>query len=177
LTRGWFGGRIGRSREGKGERMAEGPSFDLSKMTTAAKIVMVGGILYLINLFLPWNKACFGGGSIGGVEIPSACASVNGLHGLGVINLILVLVIIVMEIIIIMGLENNMPMEAAQRQMVGAGLVGLLIILTLLKILVDNEALSWPAWLGLILSGVMGYGAFMRFQEAKTSGGDAGGLA
>ena len=159
--------------------MAEGPGFDLSKMTTAAKITLVGGILYLINLFLPWNKACFGGGSIGGVEIPSACASVHGIHGLGVIKLILVLVIIVMEIIIIMGLESNMPMQAEQRQMIGSGLVGLLLILTLLKILVDNEALSWPAWLGLILAAVMGYGAFMRFQEAKSGagGGDAGGIA
>ena len=155
--------------------MAEGPGFDLAKMTTAAKIILVSGILYLINLFLPWNKACFGGGSIEGFEIPSACASVNGLHGLGVINLILVLVIIAMEIIIIMGLENNMPMEAAQRQMIGSGLIGLLLILTLIKILVDNEALSWPAWLGLILAAVMAYGGFMRFQEAQAGGGGTAG--
>lgn len=153
--------------------MAEGPGFDLSKMTTAAKIILAGGILYLINLFLPWNKACFGGGSIGGVEIPSACASVNGLHGLGVLNLILVLVIIAMEIIVIMGLEGNMPMQAEQRQMIASGIVGLLLILTLIKILVDNEFLNWPAWLGLILAGVMSYGAFMRFQEAQAAGGGA----
>lgn len=159
--------------------MTEGSSFDLSKMSTAAKIILAGGILYLIDLFLPWNKVCFGGGSVEGFAIPSACASVNGLHGLGILNLLLVIVIIAMEVIIIMGLEGSMPMQAEQRQMVGSGLVGLLLILTLLKVLVDNEAISWPAWLGLILAAAMAYGGFTRFKEAKAggSGGSAAGGA
>ena len=154
--------------------MAEGPSFDISKMTTAAKIILVSGIVYLVNLFLPWQKVCFGGGDISGIAIPQVCPAIAGTHGLGIINLLLVIVIIAMEIMVVMGLDANMPMKAEQRQIVGSGLVGLLLILTLLKVLlVDNDYLSWPAWLGIILAAVMGYGGFMRFQEAQSSGGAA----
>ena len=154
--------------------MAEGPGFDISKMTTAAKIILVSGIVYLINLFLPWNKVCAGGGDIGGIAIPSYCVNVGGTHGLGIVLLLLVIVIIAMEIMIIMGLDANMPMEAKQRQVIGSGLVGLLLILTLLKVLlVDNDYLSWPAWLGIILAAIMGYGGFMRFQESQSAGGAA----
>ena len=158
------------AQEGSG-----GPNFDISKMTTAAKIILGSAIGYLIFLFMPWNRACFGGGSIAGTTIPSVCGSVGGTHGLGILNLILVIVIIAMEIMVIMGLDANMPMAAEQRQIIGSGLVGVLLVLTLLKVLVDHEALYWPAFVGIILAGVMAYGAFMRFQEAKSSGG--GGMA
>ena len=152
--------------------MAEGPSFDISKMTTAAKIILVSGIVYLIDLFLPWNKLCMGGEAA--AFIGNICGKVSGTHGLGTINLLLVVVIIAMEIMVVMGLDANMPMEAKQRQIVGSGLVGILLILTLLKVLlVDNDFLSWPAWLGIILAAVMGYGGFMRFQEAQSAGGAA----
>ena len=152
--------------------MAEGPSFDISKMTTAAKIILVSGIIYLVNLFLPWNKVCADFGGLAGLG--NMCVKVPGTHGLGIINLLLVIVIIAMEIMVVMGLDANMPMKAEQRQIVGSGLVGLLLILTLLKVLlVDNDYLSWPAWLGIILAAVMGYGGFMRFQEAQSSGGAA----
>lgn len=151
--------------------MAEGPSFDMSKMTTAAKIILVGGIVYLIDLFLPWNKVCVDMSGFTGLG--NICGKVSGTHGLGTVNLLLVIVIIAMEVMVVMGLDASMPMEAKQRQLIGAGLVGLLLIVTLLKILVDNTALSWPAWLGLILAAVMGYGGFMRFQESKSAGGAA----
>jgi hypothetical protein len=152
--------------------MAEGSSFDVSKMTTAAKIILGSGIVYLINLFLPWQKVCVGGGSYAGVTIPSICPSINGTKGIGWVNLILVIVIIAMEIMVIMGLDANLPMEAKQRQVTGSGLVGLLLILTLLKVLlIDNDFLSWPAWLGIVLAAIMGYGGFMRFQESQSAGG------
>jgi hypothetical protein len=146
-------------------------------MTTAAKIILVSGIVYLVNLSLPWNKPCAdlsGLAGLTGSSLGNICVKVPGTHGLGMINLLLVIVIIAMEIMVVMGLDANMPMKAEQRQIVGSGLVGLLLILTLLKVLlVDNDYLSWPAWLGIILAAVMGYGGFMRFQEAQSSGGAA----
>ena len=153
--------------------MAESSGFDVSKMTTAAKIILVGGIVYLINLFLPWNKICLGGDAAAFLGTNNICGKVAGTHGIGLVNLLLVIVIIAMEIMVIMGLDANMPMEAKQRQIVGSGLVGLLLILTLLKVLIDNDFLSWPAWLGIILAAIMGYGGFMRFQESQSAGGAA----
>jgi hypothetical protein len=144
--------------------MAQQPSgFDLSKMSTAGKIILGAGILYLINLFLPWNRACFEVAGFAG-----GCASVNGLHGFGVLNLILVLAIILMEVLVLANVQVNVG-TTAQRGMIDFGLTLALLAFTLIKILVDNESIYFLAFLGLILAAAMAYGGYMRWNESKVS--------
>lgn len=145
--------------------MSQAKGFDISKMSTASKILLGGGILYFIDLFLEWQRVCFGA---------FGCAGLSGFHGLGIINALAVIAIVAMEIITLAGV--NVQMGTAQmRSTVEAGIAGGLLVFTVLKILVDNEALSWPAWVGLILAVVIGYGGWMRWQEAKVGGGMTGG--
>ena len=39
--------------------MEKSSGFDMAKMSTASKIVMVAGILLLVDSFLSWQKVCF----------------------------------------------------------------------------------------------------------------------
>jgi hypothetical protein len=145
--------------------MSQSKGFDMSKMSTASKILLGGGILYFIDLFLQWQKVCFG--VIG-------CSGLNGIHGIGILNLLIVVAIIGMEIAMLAGM--NMEMGTPQmRSSVEAGLAGGLLVFTLLKILIDNEAIAWPSYLGIVLAIVIAYGGWMRWQESKVSGGMTGG--
>jgi hypothetical protein len=144
--------------------MSQTNGFDMSKMSTASKILLGGSILYFIDMILQWNKACFG----------PICAGVSGWHGIGIISGLIALAIIGMEVITLFGM--NVEMGTAQsRSTLEAGLAGALLVFTLLKILIDSEFLAWPAWLGIVLAVVIAYGGWMRWQEAKVTGGMTGG--
>jgi hypothetical protein len=148
--------------------MSQSKGFDMSKMSTASKILLGGGILYFIDLFLQWQRVCF---SVVGA---SACGGVSGIHGIGILNMLIVLAIIGMEIILVAGMnvETGTPQ---MRSTVEAGLAGALLVFTLLKILVDNDFISWPSYAGVVLAIVVAYGGWMRWQESKVSGGMTGG--
>ena len=45
--------------------MSQSGGFDMSKMSTAHKILLGAGILYIIDVFLPWQRVCFDLGSRG----------------------------------------------------------------------------------------------------------------
>jgi CDP-diglyceride synthetase len=139
--------------------------FDLSKMSTATKILLGAGILYLIDLFLPWQKAC--------VEVPglpSPCLSVSGASGIGVLNLLLVIALLAWEGMALANVNVQAP-----RALISAALAGGIVVFTVLKILVDMEAIYIFAWIGLLLAIAIGYGGWMRWQEHQAGAGAAGG--
>jgi hypothetical protein len=162
------------AREGsKGEGMSEQkPGFDISKMTTASKILLAGGVLYFIDLFLQWNRACAEAGVLG-----SFCVGVSGWHGFfGILNGLLALIIIVMEAVILANLEINVG-TPEMRSRVDAGIAWVLLVSTLIKVLlVDNDFISWPAWVGIVLAVVIAYGGWMRWQEAGVVKSPGGGM-
>ena len=45
--------------------MEKSSGFDMSKISTASKIVMISGILLLVDTFLLWQKLCVDSGVIG----------------------------------------------------------------------------------------------------------------
>lgn len=150
--------------------MAQSSGFDVSKLSTATKILGGGAILYLIDTFLPWQRACVGAGPLG-----NFCVSESGMSGIGVINLLLALALIVWEGLALAGVDIKAP-----KGQVSAGLAGGLVVFTLLKVLIDHESLYLFAFVGIILALVIGYGGWMRWQEANVGsppsmgGGDGG---
>jgi hypothetical protein len=136
--------------------------FDLSKLSTASKILLGAGILYLINLFLNWNEVC--------VDVIDVCGGVNGMHGIGILNLLLVLALLAWEGMAIADVKINAP-----RGLVSAGLAGAIVVFTILKIIIDSEFLAIFAWIGLILAAAIGYGGWMRWQEHQAGAGASGG--
>jgi hypothetical protein len=141
--------------------MSQSSGFDMSKISTAGKILLIAGVLYLIDLFLPWQRVCF---EIAGVS--GACGSASGASGIGVLNLLLVIALLVWEGLALSSVEIKAP-----RAMVSAGLAAAIVLFTILKILLDNESIYIFAWVGLILALVIGYGGWMRWQEHQAGGG------
>jgi len=148
--------------------MSQSSGFDMSKMSTAHQILLGAGILYIIDVFLPWQRACIDLG----IDFPGAsgCASASGASGIGVLNLLLAIALVAWEG---MGLAN--VDIKAPRALVSAGLAGAIVLFTILKILVDSDSIYIFAWIGLILALVIGYGGWMRWQEHQAAGGGMGG--
>jgi hypothetical protein len=130
--------------------------FDMSKMSTASKILLGAGVLYLIDLLLRWQEVCIEG---------IACVGRSGASGIGVLNLLLVLALVVWEVMWMLGVQIQAP-----RALISAALAAGIVLFTVLKILIDNEAIAIWAWIGLILALAIGYGGWMRWQEAQASG-------
>jgi hypothetical protein len=147
--------------------MSQANGFDLSKMSTATKILLGAGILYLIDLFLPWQRACFDALGV------SACGSASGASGIGVLNLLLVIALLAWEGMALAGVNVSAP-----RALISAGLAGAIVVFTILKIVVDSESIYLFAWIGILLALAIGYGGWMRWQEHQASGGmTTGGMA
>ena len=140
--------------------MSQPGGFDLSKLSTASKILLGAGILYVIDLFLPWQRVCIGG----------FCGSASGFDGIGVLNFLLAIALLVWE-----GLAFTTVRVNAPRSLVSAALAGAVLVFTILKILIDNEAIYLFAWIGLILALAIGYGGWMRWQEHQAGASTGGG--
>lgn len=132
--------------------------FDISKLSTASKILLGAGILYLIDLFLPWQSVDLG------PLVGNATAS--GLDGIGILNLLLVIGLIAWEGLAIAGVDIKAP-----RALVSAALAGGILVFTILKIIIDNDFIAIFAWIGVILAVAIGYGGWMRWQEHQAGAG------
>ena len=85
------------------------------------------------------------------------------------------ILILVMEVLVVLGVPVNMGTPAMRNQIEGV-LAMVLLVLTFLHVLLKPSAPSivhvgWEiwAWIGLILSAVIAYGGYMRWQEAKVT--------
>lgn len=150
----------------------QGPSFDMSKVTTADKIILGGAIAYLIWVFLPfWYSCCsFFGQS-------ADLGSVSGFRGVIIIAWILA-VLAIGEIVIarMMGTELKIP---GKRGTLHLGLAGGALVFTLLGMVAKTTGLtlSWGIFVGIVLAGVWTYGAYMLFSAPETMGAGGGGGA
>jgi hypothetical protein len=138
------------------------PGFDLSRMSTATKILLGGSILYLIDSFLPWNRVCVTGGGV----IADFCVSANLWHGVGIIAALLAILILIMELLVLGNVQVNIG-DARTRSMIEAGLAGGVLLFTILKVIIDSDALAYGAWLGIVLALAIAYGGYLRWTEAK----------
>jgi len=130
--------------------------FDMSKMSTASKILLIGSVLFIIDLSLAWNRVCVG----------PFCGSANGFSGIGILNFLIALAIVIMEVLLIAGVNVQMG-TTAQKMQIEAYLAFGLLAFTIIKILVDLTAIYLFAFVGLVLALVVAYGGYMRWQESR----------
>jgi hypothetical protein len=143
--------------------MSESKGFDMSRMSTAGKILIIASALYVIDvLFFGWN--CIDLGVDLGID-----TCVKGTHGVGTINLLLGIALLAWEILWVADVKISAP-----RALVSAGLAAGIVVFTVLKIIADSELLALAAWVGLILALVIGYGGWLRWQEHQAGGSGAG---
>jgi hypothetical protein len=129
--------------------------MDISKLSNSTKVVLGGGILALVVSFLHWQ-------SVGPF-------SRNEWHGWGSLAGIVLLVLLAWELAAVFGVRPSLPVSST---IVTVLLAALLILLTLLKVLVDNEVRTFWAWIGLLLAVIVGAGAWIGMQAAGESFAD-----
>jgi uncharacterized membrane protein len=142
----------------------QGPGFDMSKVSTADKIIFGGAIAFIIWVFFPvWYSCC----SAFGVKI--ATSGVSGFHSTIVISWLLA-VLAVAEIVIsrVIGTELRLPVA---RGMLHLGMAAIALLFTLIGLIAKPTAtsLSWGIFIGLALNLVWAYGAYMMYNEPMTT--------
>jgi hypothetical protein len=116
-----------------------------------AQLMLIGGVLLLIDLFLPWQDY--------------EAFSFRGWRGFaGVVLGLLTIVMLAWLIVRLASVDIPLPVSTA---MTGALLGVLILIFAVIKILtiLGDEATIW-AWIGLVLAIVIAVGAFQVVQEA-----------
>ena len=125
-----------------------------------AQLMLIGGVLLFIDLFLPWQDFDVGGlADELGVD-----ATFSGWRGVGFVVGLLTIVLLAWLIVRIASVNIPLPVSTA---MTGALLGTLILIFAIIKLLtiLGDEATIW-AWVGTALAVVIAIGAFMTVQEA-----------
>lgn len=141
--------------------MAQRPGFDINRLSTADKILLGAGILYLINLFLAWNRTCQFG----------QCVTASGWSGLGILNGLLVIALLVWVVISMAGMNINLG--TMNKDIVSAGLAFALLLFTIIRVLVKASIIGFSlgiyifSWVGLVLALIIAYGGYMKWQTSK----------
>jgi hypothetical protein len=156
--------------------------FDMSKMSTAEKLLAGGSILLLIDSFFPWQSVDLGGLA----DVLDVGVSFNMWQGsgsfAGIIAGLLAIALVVLGVLSMTGSMANMNMGTMSADkltgFLGLGVAGF----GLLKfILVLTNSPGWAAFVGLVLLVAIGYGAWQKvqssggFQMGDSGGGTIGG--
>jgi hypothetical protein len=162
--------------------------FDMSKMSTAEKLLAGGSILLLIVSFFPWQRACASDvlGDLGDLAGFDACVNFTMWGGsgsfFGVVTGLLAIALIVVGVLSMTGSMANMNMGSMSADKI-TGFLGLgVATFGLLKfIFALTESPGWAAFVGLVLLVAIGWGAWQKvqssggFQMGDTGGGTMGG--
>ena len=126
-----------------------------------AQIMLVGAILLLIDLFLPWQDF-----DVGGIaDELGVDATWSGWHGFaGVVLGLLTIIVLAWCIVRLASVDIPLPVSTAMTAALLGTLVLIFAIIKMLSILGDEQTI-W-AWLGLVLAIVIAVGAFQTVQEA-----------
>jgi hypothetical protein len=146
--------------------MAQRPSFDLARLTTADKIVLGGSGLLFIDSFLRWQRQC---GTFKLLHVTLCTINANEWGGNasfgGVLAALLTMALLTWKLADVTGVDLRLGPPAAN---IEAVLVLGAVFFTLLKFfLVAPDSPTYGAWIGLILALAIAYGGFMKMQERK----------
>lgn len=145
--------------------------FDMNRLSAAQKLLLAVGLLLLIDFFLPWQRAC--SPDIPELGIQGTCVTATtGWSGVGVIAGLFLVAMLVWEALLAFG--SNINLGNMSPAAIGAGLAAGAALFTLIRALTGLELAALGTWIGIVLALVLGYGAYMRFQEAGMAAGTAG---
>jgi hypothetical protein len=128
--------------------------MDWANWSTARKILLPASLLLLIDSFLNWQQ----------VDLGVVSAGQSMWHGLGFLIGILLIVLIAWEALDAFAPDTLRGMNLPGG-LLALGLAGAILILTVIRVL-TLDFRHWPAWVGLILALVIGYGGWLRFKES-----------
>ena len=143
--------------------------FDVSKMSTAEKLLAGGSILLLIDSFFPWQSLDLGGLE----EILDVGGSLNMWQGsgafAGIIAGLLAIALVIVGVLSMTGSMASMNTGTMSADKVvgflGVGVAGFGLLKFIFAV---TNSPGWAAFVGLVLLLAIGYGAW---QQVQSSGG------
>lgn len=140
------------------------PGMDLSKLSTADKLILGGAGGYFIWSFLPfWYSVSFGEGAFG------VSASFNAWRSVTLFAALLSLLALIWAGLRVAGVNLNLNVKPG---IIDLGIAGLALLFTLLGLVVKYAGVagfSWGIFVGILLALVWAYGAYMKYQEASAT--------
>jgi hypothetical protein len=138
-------------------------TFDISRVRTADRILVVAGLLFFIDSFLPWQRACAG---VAGFSFCGSASAWSGdgswagvLAGLCAIALLASVGLQIFEV----NLGPNVPLHT-----IGAVAAAGTVLFTLLKfLLIVGNSIFVFGFTGLILALAIGYGGYLKWRERQ----------
>jgi hypothetical protein len=160
--------------------------FDMSKMSTAEKLLAGGSIVLLIVSFFPWQKVC-ASDIIGDLAdfVGDRCQSATMWGGdggfAGIIAGLLAIALIVFGVLSMTGSMANMNMGTMSADkltgFLGLGVAGFGLLKFIFAL---TQSPAWGAFVGLVVLVAIGWGAWQKvqssggFQMGDTGGGTMG---
>jgi hypothetical protein len=131
--------------------------MDLSRLSTATKVISGAAVVLLIFTFFDWQQYCVSILGHGG------CVGQNAWHGFtGVLMGLLVIVLIAWQAVKIF--EIKLPDLPVEDKLIEAGVIGGLLVFTILKVITaGNYRNTWVQIVALVLAGVIGFFGWQRF--------------
>jgi hypothetical protein len=142
---------------------ASRPGFDFAALSLGTKILLVGALLFLIDSFLPWQRACAG----------AFCASANAWSGngsfAGIIASLLAIALLAWEGIQATGTNLNLNLTVPASRISAFIAAGVILFGVIKFLLVVGTFGSYGAWIGLVILLALAYGAWLKFSEPATT--------
>lgn len=122
------------------------------------RLILVGGLLFFIDSFLPWYRVS---GRIGGIDFD---ANVKGWSsgGPAVIAILLGLAATALVLLSTVGVE--LPLKATGPLLLG--LCGAALLFVLLRLATEANFTKFGLYLAIVFTAVMTYGAWQRYKAA-----------
>jgi hypothetical protein len=133
----------------------------LARPDLRPRILLAGSIAFLLDAFIPWNRAC-----------RVQCLSFSLWHGIGVAAGALAIVLAGWQALVM-----ARPGMGSGKESRAAVLAGMILFFSLVKIAVDSAYLWVGAWLGLAVATVLalcGAAAFLPSRPGGPSGPERG---
>jgi hypothetical protein len=155
--------------------MAQSPGFDMSKLSTATKILVPALVLFiLLTAFVPINSQPACTDDISGIRI--LCRSFSLWFGIGFVAGLLALAMLVLEVLRVLNVRTGIPPKTEAT--VELGLAGGVVLFTLLRVLIKPSpsllVAAFPiklspigAIIAVVLALAVAYGAYMRYHESQ----------
>lgn len=140
-----------------------GPDWGEMKGKLAAargpeRLILIGGVLFFIDSFLPWYGVS---GSIAGIGF-SANAKGWSSGGLAVIAILLGLAAALLVLASTVGMQ--LPVQATGQLLLG--LCGGALVFVLLRLITETNFTKFGLYLAIVFTAVMTYGAWQRYKAA-----------
>jgi hypothetical protein len=152
--------------------MSQGQGFSMDKLSSAEKLIAGSAIVFIIWVFIPvWYSCC------SALGVTADLGNVNGFRGVLIISWLLAIVAVAEIVAHTMGTDMNLPMKRGQIHLIVAGIA---LVFTLLGLVAKSTGLtlSWGIFVGLLLTIVWAYGAYMMYNAPESATGDTmGGMA